>query len=101
MPILTMRRTLFPGVPFPLSSAHTIGKHSHFLQHGVHLGHHIFAIDDDRRPSGRPQGHVQHRSLLGDVDLVPAKHGFDPGPHARFLRQREQQLQRFVRNQVF
>ena len=45
----------------------------------------ILAIDKDGFPFGRAQGDVQHRPLLGDVDLVPAKHGVDALPQAGFL----------------
>ena len=46
--------------------------------------------------SRRAQRHVQDGPLLGDVDLLAAKHGVDPLAQAGFLGQLKQQLERFV-----
>ncbi len=45
---------------------------------------------------GRAQGHVQDRAVLGDVDLVAAKHGVDAVAQARLLGQVEEQPERLV-----
>jgi hypothetical protein len=51
----------------------------HLVEHGVDIGHNVLAIDHDRCPLRRPQGHVQDGTVLGDVDLLTAEHGNDPG----------------------
>ncbi len=59
------------------------------------LGNHILAVDEDGRALRRAQGHVQHGALLRGVDLVPAEHGVNPRPQARFLGKFDKQLDRF------
>ena len=52
-------------------------------------------------PFGRAQGHVQHGPVLGDVDLLAAKHGVDALPQAGLLGQLEKQLEGFVGDAIF
>ena len=66
----------------------------------MHLGHHVLAVHDDGLPLGGAQGHVQDGPLLGDVDLLPPKHGIDSGPQAGFLRQLQEELHRLVGDAV-
>ncbi len=66
----------------------------------MHLGHHILAVHDDGLPFGGAQGHVQDGPLLGNVDLLPPKHGIDTGPQAGFLGQLQQELHRLVGDAV-
>lgn len=66
----------------------------------MHLGDHVFAIHNDGRISRRPQGDVQNRSFLGEVNLFPAKHSVDSFPQSRFLREFEQQLECLVRDAI-
>ncbi len=91
----------FPGEPFPLAPADAIGKIGHLIQHGMHFGNHVLAVHDDRLILGRAQGHMQHRALLGDVDLVAAKHGIDARTQVRLFRQLEQKLDGFIGDAVF
>ena len=63
-------------------------------------GHDVLAVDDDRRVLRRAQRHVQHRAVLGDVDLLAAEHRVDPLAQARLLGQLQQQLQRLVGDAV-
>ena len=81
------------GVPFPLPAAHAVGEACHLFQHGMHLGHHVLAVDDDGCPFGSAQGDVQHRPLLRDVDLLSAEHGFDARTQTRFLGQADEKLE--------
>jgi hypothetical protein len=82
MPMLMTLPMRLPVCPF-----HAPLRTRHLLQHRVDLGNYVLAIHDDRCPSRRAQRHVEHRAVLGDVDLVAAKHGVDPGPKARLFRQ--------------
>ena len=51
-------------------------------------------------PFGRPQRHVQDGSVLGDVDLLAAKHGVDSVSQPAFFRELQEQLQGFVGDAV-
>ena len=64
-------------------------------------GHHILAIDDDRRALRRAQGDVQDRTILRDVDLLTPKHGVDPRSQVGFLGQLQQKLECLVGDPVF
>ncbi len=88
------------GVALPLPAAHPVGEVGHLVEHGMHLGHHVLAVHDDGLPLGGAQGHVQDGPLLGDVDLLPPKHGIDAGPQAGFLGQLQEELQRLVGDAV-
>ena len=71
------------GMAFPCAAADPVGKIRHLVQHRMDLGHDILAVDQDGRSARRPQRHVQHRAVLGDVDLVAAEHRLDPFAQAR------------------
>ena len=40
------------GVAFPLPAAHPVGKGGHLVQHGMDLGHDVFAVHDNGLPFG-------------------------------------------------
>jgi hypothetical protein len=90
----------FAGVALPSSAAHAIGKIRHLIEHGVNLGHHILAIDDDRCSSRRAQSHVQDRAVFRDVDLFAPEHGVEPFAQAGFIGEPHEQLQRFIGDAV-
>ena len=46
----------------------------HRVQHRVDLGHDVWPSTRIVRVARRAQRHVQHRALLGHVDLVAAEH---------------------------
>ena len=100
MPMLMTLRMRLPVCPFHSPLRTRLAEVRHLIEHGVDLGHDVLAVDNDGRPSGRAQGHVQHRPLLRDVDLVPAKHGVDARLQRRFLGQLHEQLQGFVGDAV-
>ena len=85
------------GVALPGAAADPVGEVRHLVEHGVDLRHHVLAIDDDRCPFRRAQGHVQDGAVLGDVDLFAAEHGVDPRSQAGFLCQLQEQLRGFRR----
>ena len=96
MPMLTMLRTGLPVWPSQVAAAHLVGEPGHPVEHGVDLGHDVGAVHRDDVAPGRPQGHVQHGPVLGDVDLLALEHGLDPGAQAGLLRQLQQQPQGLV-----
>ena len=85
---------------FPVSAADAVGEGGHLVEHRVDAGNDILAIDKDGFSFGRAQGDVQHGALLGDVDLVPAKHGVDALPQAGLLGKLEQKLAGFLGDAV-
>ena len=87
MPILTTFLIGLPVCPFQAPLRTLPAKSGHAIEHGVDLGNHVFAVDDDRLSFGSAQGHVQDGAAFGDVDLLAAKHGFDARFQARFLGQ--------------
>ena len=84
------------GVALPRAAADAVGEVGHLVEHGVDLGHHVLAVDDDRRALGRAQRHVQDGAVLGDVDLLAPEHGVDPLAQAGLLGQLQQELERLV-----
>ncbi len=68
----------------------------------MHLRHHVLAIHQDARPFRRPQGDVQHGTLLAfcDVDLLAAEHRIAALGLPALLRQFQQQPDRLVGHAV-
>ena len=73
---------------------------SHTAANGVDLGHDIFAVVHDRGAARRAQGHVQHRAVLGEVDLVASEHGVDTIAQSGLMGELEQQPKRFMGDAV-
>ena len=84
------------GVPLPRAGADAVGEVGHLVEHGVYVGHDVLAVHDDGRAARRTQRHVQHGTVLGDVDLLAAEHRVDPLAQPAFLGELQQQLQRLV-----
>ena len=47
MPMLTTLRMRLPVWPVQRAAAHALGEVGHAVEHGVHLGHDVHAVDDD------------------------------------------------------
>jgi hypothetical protein len=88
------------GVSFPLPAANTIRECGHPVQYGMDLRHHVLAVDQDGGPFRRAQRDMQDRPLLGDVDLVSAKHGVDPRLQPGLPSQFDQQLDGIAGNAI-
>ena len=67
----------------------------------MNLRHDVLAVHHDGCASRRPQRHVQHRAIFGDVDPVAAKHRIDSGAQPALLCKLDQQLQRLVVDSIF
>ena len=100
MPMLMTLRMRLPVWPFHSPLANPIGEVGHLVEHGMDLGHHVLAVDDDGCAFRGAQGHVQDGPLLGDVDLLAPEHGIDPRSQAGFLGQLEEELQGLVGDAV-
>ena len=74
MPMLTTARIRLPGVADPLARAHALAERGHPVEHLVHLAHDVDAVDDERALARHAQRDVQHRAVLGDVDVLAAEH---------------------------
>ena len=81
-------------VPEPLPFADAVAEGGHPIEHRVHARHHVRAIERDRLRSWRPQRHVEHGPVFGDVDPLPREHAVDPWPQSAGFRQADQERQR-------
>jgi len=88
------------GVAGPGAAAQAVGEVRHLVEHRMHCGDHVLAVEDDALVTRRAQGDVQHCPLLGDVDLLPAEHGVDPPAQPALLGQLHQQTNGFVGDEV-
>ena len=84
------------GVALPRAAADPVGEVCHLVQHGVDLGHHVLAVNDDGRRTRRAQRHVQDCAVFRDVDLVAAEHRVYALAQAAFVGQLQQQPEGFV-----
>ena len=79
------------GVAGPLARTDPSGERGHLVQDRVHGRHDVLAVDLDHRVARRAQRGVQHRPVLGDVDLLAAEHGVPQPEHVggggEFLQQ--------------
>ena len=76
MPMLTTLRIGLPVCPRPLAGAHPLGEGAHAVERLVDLLDDVDAVDDQRAVARHPQRHVQHRAVLGDVDVLACEHRF-------------------------
>ncbi len=79
------------GVAAPGAAADLLAEGGHSVQHRMHLGDDVDAVDPQLLARGRTQGRVQHRALFGRVDHIAAKHRGDVLGQAAVTRQRRQQ----------
>ena len=96
MPMLTTLRMRLPVWPCQAPLRTRLAEVRHLVEHGVDLGHHVLAVDDDRGAARRAQGHVQDGAVFRDVDLVTPEHGVDARAQAGLLRQLQEELEGFV-----
>ena len=92
---------LFAGGAFKFAVTDRVGKFFHFCQHGVDLGHHVFAVDIYRRVLTIAQSRMQNRPVFGNIDFFAGKHRFDFVAQLYFVRQFQQVLQGLFVKTVF
>ena len=100
MPMLTTLRIGLPVWPVHAPPRTRFGEVRHPVEHRMNLGHDVLAVDQDRRAARRAQRHVEHGSLLRDVDLLAAEHGVDAGAQAALFREADEQRQRLISDPV-
>ncbi len=88
------------GVTEPGTRAHTLGEACHRIEHLVHVGHDVMAVDKNARILRCPQCDMQDGTLFGDVDLVATEHRVTAFGDAALLRELQQQTNRLVRDAV-
>ena len=88
------------GVPAPGAGAHALGEVAHLGEDGVDLRHDVLAVGHDRRALGRAQRDVEHRPVLGDVDVLAGEHRVGALAHTARLGERDEQPERLGRHAV-
>ena len=78
MPMLTTLRIGWPVWPCHSPERTRSAERGHPVEHLVHLGDDVDAVDDQRRALRHPQRDVQDRPVLGDVDPLAGEHRLDP-----------------------
>ena len=101
MPMFTMLRIGLPVWPSHEPRADPVGERRHPVEHLVHVGHDVVAVDVDALALRRPQRDVEHGPVLGDVDVLAAEHGVDAVAQAAVLGQRDEEPQRLVGDRFF
>ena len=73
----------------PLAGADLVGEREHLGELGLHVAVDVLAVDDERRRGARraAQGRVQHRAVLGHVDVVAAQHRLEAVGQADLVRE--------------
>ena len=89
------------AVPQPFAAAHGVGEMPHFAQHGVHFGHHVFAVHHDGRVGAVAQGDVQGGAVFRRVDFVAVEHLLHAFGQAGFARQLHQAVPHAIGDAVF
>jgi len=75
----------------PAAIAYLVRKCLHALQHILHVGIDILAIDHQLRAAWRAQGGMQNGPMFGKIDFLAGEHGFALRFHAAFACQVHQQ----------
>ncbi len=86
----------FAGMPEPLAAADPIGECGHPVEHRVHPGYDVDAVDADALALWCAQCNVEHRTLLRHVDLLAAEHCVDARAQAALFGKIPQQSKRLV-----
>ena len=97
MPMLTTAADRLAGVALPLAASGPRSQNAAIRSSTACTSGTTFSPSTSiDRVARRPQRDVQHRALLGDVDLVAAEHRLARSATPACLGQREQQPQRLV-----
>ena len=70
------------------------------VQDLVHLGDHVDTVDHELGVPGHPQRDVEHRSILGDVDVLAREHRVAALGDTRVRGESQQQRHRLVGDEV-
>ena len=100
MPMLTTRRDALARRARPLAAAQPVGEVAHPVEHLVHVGDDVLAVDGQLGAARLAQRGVQHRAVLGGVDVHAGIHRVAALFQVRGSRQIDQQFQRFAGDPV-
>src|SRR5215472_1317 len=89
------------SVPLPFTAADAVGEIRHPVEHRMNMWDDVLAIDDNRCPSWRPQGNVQHSPVLGGSDFVAPEHRVDARAQTALFGQFNEQPYGFIGDAVF
>ena len=92
IPMLTTVRMAWPVAPGHAPPRTRSANVAHAVEHPVHVGHHVVAVDLDRPRRWGAQRGVQHGSLLGGVDRLAARTSLAPGLDSCGAPRRDQAL---------
>ena len=90
----------FAGRAGPLAAAQPVGEVAHPVEHRVHVGDDVLAVDRQLGTAGQPQRGVQHRAVLRGVDVHAGEHCVAALLQACRAGQVDQQLQRLAGDAV-
>ena len=90
----------FARIALPRATAHSLGEFSHVGQIGVHFGHYIFAIHNNRPVGAIAQGDMQYGPVFRDVDLFAVEHFLRPAGNIGLRSKRQQQRQRLFSDTI-
>ncbi len=66
----------------------------------MHVRDHVLTVHGQLRVARQPQRGVQHRTILGGVDVITAEHRRDLALQVLLPRETAQQVERLVRDEV-
>ncbi|MNO66040.1 hypothetical protein D3C76_568200 [compost metagenome] len=91
----------FFAVTAPQAVVDAPHQFSDLVEHLVHFGHHVDAVDAELVADRAAQGGVQHRAAFGGVDDLAVEHRLDGILQADFFGQVHQQVTALFVDQVF
>ena len=87
-------------VAAPVARADSLGERRHAVEHLVHIRDDVAPVDDQRPVARHAQGDVQHRAVLGHVDVLACEHGVAPRGYAGLGGELHQEVERFARDAI-
>ena len=100
MPMFTTLRIALAGVAGPVAAADAVGERRHPVEHGVHVGHHVLAVDLDRGARGARSAMCRTARFSVTLIFSPRNIASMRSRRPRLLGEREQQLDRLVGDPV-
>ena len=89
-----------PGMSAPAAIPDLIGERGHSVEHRVHMGHDIVAVEVNRLAAWRTECHVEYGAPFGAVDSVAADHRLDAFAQAAGIGQAHQEADGLVGHMV-
>jgi hypothetical protein len=80
----------------PLAISDLADQRDHPIEHFMHVGHDIVAVEDYCRVPRRAKRHVEHRTSFSGVDLLSAEHRLDAVAQPALVGQSQEETDRVV-----